>query len=53
MGFFVGLVRFVKLALALAVFLLFLRALFFPNFLDMIVLMLLSFVLFMMLISRP
>ncbi|MFC4767885.1 hypothetical protein [Effusibacillus consociatus] len=53
MGFFLGLVKYVKVALLTSIFLLFIRAIFFPNFLDIIILMMLSFVLFIMLIARP
>ncbi|GAX90496.1 hypothetical protein [Effusibacillus lacus] len=53
MGFFLGLVKFVKVILLIAICLLFLRAILFPNALDIIILMMLSFVLFLMLISRP
>lgn len=53
MGFLVVLVKFVKIALIIAILLLFFRALLFPNALDIVILMMLSFVLFMMLISRP
>lgn len=53
MGFFLGLVKFVKLGLLIAITLLFLRAVLFPNALDIIILMLLSFVFFVLLIARP
>jgi hypothetical protein len=53
MGFFYGLIRFVKLLLAMAIFLLFLRALFWPTVLDLFVLMLLFIVFVAMFIGGP
>lgn len=53
MGFFLGLARFVKLALMIALVLVFLRVLLFPNPLDIIILMMLLFVQFIMMAARP
>ncbi|MCY0888904.1 MAG: hypothetical protein OWQ59_10680 [Alicyclobacillaceae bacterium] len=41
MGLFIALARFVKLLLAIAIMLLFLRALIWPNTLDLLILMIL------------
>jgi hypothetical protein len=53
MGFFYALARFVKLLLALAIVLLFLRALFWPTPLDLFVLLLLFIVFATMFIGTP
>lgn len=53
MGFFYALARFVKLLLALAIFLLFLRAIFWPSALDLLVLLLLFIVLVTMFFGAP
>lgn len=53
MGFFLGLAKFVKLAVTIALLLVFLRVLLFPNPLDIIILMMLLFVLFIMMLARP
>ncbi|MCF8563541.1 hypothetical protein LLE49_02165 [Alicyclobacillus tolerans] len=53
MGFFYGIARFVKLLLAIAILLLFLRAILWPSALDLIVLMLLFIVFAAMFISGP
>ncbi|GLG00916.1 hypothetical protein C7445_1056 [Alicyclobacillus sacchari] len=53
MGFFNGLLRFVKLILALAIFLLFLRAILWPSALDLLILMMLFIVFVAMFIGGP
>ncbi|MCL6626246.1 MULTISPECIES: hypothetical protein [Alicyclobacillus] len=53
MGFFYALARFVKLLLAIAIFLLFLRAILWPSALDLFVLLLLFIVFAAMFISSP
>lgn len=53
MGFFLAVAKFVKIALMIAIFLVFLRAMLFPNALDVIILMMLLFVLFVMVLARP
>lgn len=53
MGFFYALIRFVKLILALAIFLLFLRAMLWPSALDLMILMLLFIVFVAMFIGGP
>jgi hypothetical protein len=52
-GFFYSLLRFVKLLLALAIFLLFLRAILWPSALDLLILMLLFIVFVAMFIGGP
>lgn len=53
MGFFMLLARFVRLMLAVAIFLLFLRAILWPNALDLFVLMLLFMVFAAMFVGPP
>ncbi|MCL6453147.1 MAG: hypothetical protein K6T78_05895 [Alicyclobacillus sp.] len=53
MGFFYALARFVKLLLAIAIFLLFLRAILWPSALDLIVLFILFIVLVTMFFGAP
>ncbi|SIS63956.1 hypothetical protein [Alicyclobacillus vulcanalis] len=53
MGLFQNLLRFVKLLLALAILLLFFRAIFWPSALDLLILMLLFFVFFLMFLGAP
>lgn len=53
MGFFYGIVRFVKLLLAIAIVLLFLRAILWPSALDLIILMLLFIVFASMFVGGP
>ncbi len=53
MGFFLLLARFVRLMLAIAIFLLFMRAIFWPTPLDLIVLMLLFMVFAAMFVGPP
>jgi hypothetical protein len=53
MGFFYALARFVKLILALAIFLLFLRALLWPTPIDLFVLLLLFIVFVTMFLGAP
>lgn len=53
MNFFYSLLRFVKLILAMAIFLLFLRAIFWPSVLDLLILMLLFIVFVAMFIGGP
>lgn len=53
LGFFYSLLRFVKLLLALAIFLLFLRAILWPSALDLLILMLLFIVFVAMFIGGP
>ncbi|GLV13806.1 hypothetical protein Heshes_14900 [Alicyclobacillus hesperidum] len=53
MGFFNSLLRFVKLILALAIFLLFLRAILWPSALDLLILMMLFIVFVAMFIGGP
>lgn len=52
-GLFQNLLRFVKLLLALAILLLFFRAIFWPSALDLVILMLLFLVFFLMFIGVP
>lgn len=53
MGFFVAILRFVKLLLALAICLLFLRAIIWPNSLDLFILMILFIVFAATFVSGP
>lgn len=53
MGFFALLARFVRLMLAIAIFLLFLRAILWPSALDLFVLLLLFLVFAAMFIGPP
>lgn len=53
MGLFVMLARFVKLLLAIAILLLFLRAIFWPSALDLFVLMLLFIVFATLFLGAP
>jgi hypothetical protein len=53
MGFFYALARFVKLLLAIAIFLLFLRAILWPSTLDLIILLLLFIVFVTMFLGAP
>ncbi|BCJ85055.1 hypothetical protein [Effusibacillus dendaii] len=53
MAFLVALAKFVKLVLAIAITLLFLRAILFPNAFDILILMMLSFVMVMLMIATP
>ncbi|WAH39334.1 hypothetical protein [Alicyclobacillus dauci] len=53
MGFFYALLRFVKLFLAGAIFLLFLRAILWPSALDLLILMMLFIVFVAMFIGGP
>ncbi|WP_169793986.1 hypothetical protein [Alicyclobacillus acidiphilus] len=53
MGFFGGLLRFVKLILAICIFLLFLRAILWPSALDLLILMMLFIVFVAMFIGGP
>jgi hypothetical protein len=53
MGFFVALARFVKLLLAIAIFLLFLRAIIWPSALDLLVLFLLFIVFATLFLGGP
>ncbi len=53
MGFFAGLARFVKLLLALAISLLFLRAILWPSALDLVVLLILFIVFVAMFLGPP
>ncbi|QQE77018.1 hypothetical protein [Alicyclobacillus sp. SO9] len=53
MSFFYAMARFVKLLLAVAIFLLFLRALFWPSALDLFVLFILFIVFATMFIGGP
>lgn len=53
MGFFLLLARFVRLMLAIAICLLFMRAIFWPTPLDLIVLMLLFMVFAAMFVGPP
>ncbi|GMA52345.1 hypothetical protein GCM10025857_37020 [Alicyclobacillus contaminans] len=53
MGFFYALARFVKVMLALAIFLLFLRAILWPSALDLFVLLLLFIVFVAMFLGAP
>lgn len=53
LGFFYALARFVKLLLAIAIFLLFLRAILWPSALDLIVLLLLFIVFVTMFLGAP
>lgn len=53
MGFFYGIARFVRLLLAIAICLLFMRAIFWPTPLDLFVLMLLFIVFAAMFVGPP
>jgi len=53
MGFFYALARFVKLMLALAIFLLFLRAILWPSAIDLFILLLLFIVFVAMFLGGP
>ncbi|MBX5436575.1 MAG: hypothetical protein IRZ33_05085 [Alicyclobacillaceae bacterium] len=53
MQFFYGIVRFVKLLLAIAIMLLFLRSIFWPTPLDLLVLLILFIVFAAMFIGTP
>jgi len=53
MGLLYAIARFVKMLLAIAIFLLFLRAIFWPTALDLLVLMLLFIVFAAMFVGAP
>ncbi|CAM3799593.1 hypothetical protein [Alicyclobacillus pomorum] len=53
MGFFYALARFVKVILAVAIFLLFLRAILWPSAIDLFVLLLLFIVFVAMFLGAP